>query len=60
MVRMVDGDNFVVQVNGHPETVRLIGVDTPEIKDPRKQVEYLAKEASRIPTSQVKGQQVRL
>ena len=30
VVRIIDGDTIVVQVKGHPETVRLIGVDTPE------------------------------
>src|SRR5271157_3490856 len=60
VVRVIDGDTIVVQVNGHPETVRLIGVDTPETKDPRKPVEYFGKEASRFTASLVKGQQVRL
>lgn len=56
VVRVIDGDTIVVQVNGHPETVRLIGVDTPETKDPRKPVEYFGKEASRFTASLVKGQ----
>jgi micrococcal nuclease len=60
VVRVIDGDTIVVQVNGHPETVRLIGVDAPETKDPRKPVEYFGKEASRFTASLVKGQQVRL
>jgi endonuclease YncB( thermonuclease family) len=60
VVRVIDGDTIVVQVNGHPETVRLIGVDTPETKDPRKPVEYFGKEASRFTATLVKGQQVRL
>ena len=51
VVRVIDGDTIVVQVNGHPETVRLIGVDTPETKDPRKPVEYFGKEASRFTAS---------
>ena len=46
VIRVVDGDTIVVQVKGHPETVRLIGVDTPETKDPRKPVQYFGKEAS--------------
>jgi len=60
MIRVVDSDTIVVQVKGHPETVRLIGVDTPETKDPRKPVEYFGKEASRFTASLVKGQRVRL
>ena len=43
-----------------PGDRRLIGVDTPETKDPRKPVERFGKEASRFTASLVKGQQVRL
>ena len=50
----------MVQVKGHPETVRLIGVDTPETKDPRKPVELFGKEASQFTASLLKGQRVRL
>jgi micrococcal nuclease len=50
----------VVQVKGHPETFRLIGVNTPETKDPRKPVERFGKEASRFTTSLLKNQLVRL
>ncbi len=60
MIRLIDGDTIVVQVKRHPETVRLIGVDTPETKDPRKPVEYFGKEAGRFTASLVKGQLVRL
>jgi len=31
---------ILVRQDGHPETIRLIGVDTPETKDPRKPVVY--------------------
>ncbi len=34
-----DGDTIVVNMNGHEETVRFIGVDTPETHDPRKPVQ---------------------
>jgi micrococcal nuclease len=60
VIRIVDGDTIVVQVNGHAETVRLIGVDTPEIKDPRKPVEHFAREASQFTSSLLKSQRVRL
>jgi len=40
--RVVDGDTIVVKEVGK---VRLIGVDTPETKHPRKPVEYFGKEA---------------
>ncbi len=41
--RVVDGDTIVV-AGGH--RVRLIGVDTPETKDPRRGVQCYGKEAS--------------
>ncbi len=50
----------MVQVKGHFETVRLIGVYTPETRDTRKPVERFGKEASRFTTSLLKGQRVRL
>jgi len=40
--------------------VRLIGLDTPETKDPRKPVERFGKEASQFTASLLKGQRVRL
>jgi micrococcal nuclease len=56
--RVVDGDTIVV-AGGH--RVRLIGVDTPETKDPRKPVQCYGKEASAFLTSVLpKGTGVRL
>jgi hypothetical protein len=60
VIRIFDGDTIVVQAHGHPETVKLIGVDTPEIKDPRKPVEYFDKEASHFTQSLLTGQTVRM
>jgi micrococcal nuclease len=41
-----DGDTIKVSVNGKIETIRLIGVDTPETKDPRKPIQCFGKQAS--------------
>lgn len=46
--RVVDGDTVVVSGGRH---VRLIGVDTPETKDPRRPVGCFGREASRFTTS---------
>ena len=46
--RVIDGDTIVVSGHRH---VRLIGVDTPETKDPRRPVGCYGKEASRFTTS---------
>lgn len=35
VVRVIDGDTLIVNESGHPLRVRLIGLDAPEIDDPR-------------------------
>lgn len=59
-VRVVDGDTLVVRMEGKKETVRLIGVDTPETKHPKKPVEYFGHEASRFTEGMAKGKRLRL
>jgi micrococcal nuclease len=45
--RVVDGDTIRVRTaDGRRERVRLIGIDTPETKDPRRPVQCFGKEAS--------------
>jgi micrococcal nuclease len=44
--RVVDGDTVDVSIRGRHERVRLIGIDTPETKDPDKPVECYGPEAS--------------
>jgi micrococcal nuclease len=46
VVEVVDGDTIDVEVAGSTEHVRLIGIDTPETKDPRTPVECFGAEAS--------------
>lgn len=36
VVRVVDGDTIKIEMNGHEEAVRLIGIDTPESKVNKK------------------------
>jgi micrococcal nuclease len=55
--RVIDGDTIVLDGE---ETVRLIGVDTPETKDPRKPVQYFGQEAYEFTRSLVEGKRVRL
>lgn len=45
-VRVIDGDTVEVQVDGDKQTVRLIGIDTPETKAPQKPVECFGLEAT--------------
>ena len=44
--RIVDGDTFEADVAGRPTTIRLLNIDTPETKDPNRDVECLGPEAS--------------
>lgn len=55
--RVVDGDTIVLD-NG--EKIRLIGVDTPETKHPKKPVQYFGKEASAFTKKEIEGRQVRI
>lgn len=57
---VVDGDTIVVKTTTGPETVRLIGVDTPETKDPRKPVQCFGPQASDHTKSLLAGKSVKL
>jgi micrococcal nuclease len=47
VVRVVDGDTIQVKLStGKLDKVRIIGIDTPETVDPRKEVQCYGKEAS--------------
>jgi micrococcal nuclease len=47
VTQVVDGDTIKVDLNGTTETLRLIGIDTPETVDPRKPVQCFGEEASK-------------
>jgi micrococcal nuclease len=55
--RVIDGDTLIL-VNG--ERVRLIGVDTPETKHPKKPVQRFGKEAYFFTKKMVEGKEVKL
>jgi len=46
IVKVVDGDTVDIDIDGHTERVRLIGVNTPETKHPTKPIECFGPEAS--------------
>uniref|UniRef100_A0A7C4R5I7 Nuclease n=1 Tax=candidate division CPR3 bacterium TaxID=2268181 RepID=A0A7C4R5I7_UNCC3 len=58
VLRVVDGDTIDVEVNGVENRVRLIGVNTPEIVDPRKSVECFGLQASDYTKSILTGQSI--
>jgi len=55
---VVDGDTLDVLIGGRQERVRLIGVDTPETKHPRKPVECYGPEASQFTKETLEGRKV--
>ncbi|MBU1118935.1 thermonuclease family protein [Patescibacteria group bacterium] len=60
VARVVDGDTIKVDINGKAESVRLIGIDTPETVHPTKPVECFGKEASNKMKELVQDKKVRL
>ena len=58
--RAVDGDTIIVKIAGVKERVRLIGVDTPETKHPRKPVQRFGKEAHNFTWRMAEGKKIRL
>lgn len=57
---VVDGDTLKVNIDNKDEALRLIGMDTPEMVDPRKPVQCFAKEASTKAKETLVGKKVRL
>lgn len=60
VVKVVDGDTIKAVINGTLETVRLVGINTPESVDPRMTVECLGQEASQFLTDMLADQLVLL
>ena len=61
VVRAVDGDTLVVAfADGHTDTIRVLGVDTPETHDPRKPVQCFGPEAAAYTARRLTGRVVRL
>ena len=60
VVSVIDGDTIKVKINGTIETLRLIGIDTPETVDPRKPVQCFGQEASNKSKELLSGQRVRV
>jgi micrococcal nuclease len=58
--RVVDGNTIKVNIRRNSKAVRLLGVDTPEIVDRRKPVQYFAKAASDKMKTFVEGKYVKL
>ncbi|MEK7463989.1 MAG: thermonuclease family protein [Patescibacteria group bacterium] len=60
VTNILDGDTFDIRMGKITETVRMIGIDTPETVDPRKPVQCFGKEASEMTKSMLSGRSVML
>jgi micrococcal nuclease len=60
VTKVTDGDTIHISKDGRNETVRLIGINTPETVDPRRPVECFGKEASTRMKELASGKIVRL
>jgi micrococcal nuclease len=60
VVEVVDGDTIKVLIDGQEFTVRYIGIDTPETKDPNEPVQWMGPEASAANEELVGGKTVLL
>lgn len=60
VTNVTDGDTIVINFNGSPEKVRLIGINTPETVDPRTTVECFGQEASDKAKELLNGKKVKL
>lgn len=58
VIRVVDGDTIKVEIDGATETIRLVGVDTPETVHPKKSVEFYGPEASTFTKNLLTGEMV--
>jgi micrococcal nuclease len=58
VVRVVDGDTIVIDRGYGPESLRYIGIDTPETVHPSEPVEWMGKEASDANRALVEGREV--
>lgn len=58
VIKVIDGDTITVNVRGKNETVRLLGIDSPETVDPRKPIQCFGKAASDKMKSFVQGKSV--
>ena len=60
VIRVIDGDTIQANMQGKVETIRLIGINTPETVDPRKPVECFGREASAKTKELIEGKTVKI
>jgi micrococcal nuclease len=60
VLAVADGDTILVDMYGQTETIRFIGVDTPETQHPNKPVQCYGPQASQYLKNRLEGEYVRL
>lgn len=61
VLRAIDGDTIELSYQNATKSARLVGVDTPETKDPRKPLECFGPEAARFTSTTLpRGSEVRI
>ncbi len=60
VTKIIDGDTLMIDINGKEQAVRLIGIDTPEVKDSRKTVQCFGTEASEEARQLMENKKVKL
>jgi micrococcal nuclease len=60
VTEVVDGDTIKVLIDGQTYSVRYIGIDTPETKDPNQPIQYMGPEATAKNIELVMGEVVTL
>jgi micrococcal nuclease len=60
VTKVVDGDTLKVKIEGVEQTVRVVGINTPEVVDPRRPVQCFGEQASARAKQILTGQSVSL
>ena len=60
VVEVIDGDTIRVEMNNKTDTVRLLGINTPEVENPYKHQECFGSEASKKTKKLLEGKMVYL
>lgn len=60
VMRVKDGDTYVVDIDGKSQTVRILGIDTPESVKPHTPIRCFGKRASHVSARRLTGKTVTL
>lgn len=58
VIEVIDGDTITADIDGHIESVRFLGIDTPEVQNPYRDEECFGEEASARTKELLEGRDV--